>query len=280
MANKDDLNPVIDDLENQAKTVPSGDAPPAQPDKGWPNTLTTDEQKLHAYKSVLGGFTQVSQKNKTLQDQVNQMQQRITEFEERANLGGTTPNLGGLDPTGDYHPPATETEFDPYNPQAVQGMVAQTVATMRIAEVLEEENQANPTEFMERYGYVKMLGQQYPNLARTAAGIKKLFQEADKRRKDNTRTQAFRALGLILGREPSEEDIQKFRESFPGAQTQPQGGELQAPNAGYMPDSTGSSRTGADTNTQPDLDRQIEEAKQKGDHQEVTRLLMQKALLR
>jgi len=45
-----------------------------------------------------------------------------------------------------------------------------------------------------------------------------------------------------------------------------------------MPDSTGTGRTGADINTKPDFDKQIEEAKQKGDYETVTALLMQKAL--
>ena len=146
-------------------------------------------------------------------------------------------------------------------PESVQ----QTYSTMRIAEVLEEEanKEGKPDpEFRERYAYAQMIAQEYPNLARTPTGVKKLFELGDKRRVESLRKNASKALESIFGGPLSDEETQRLVTLVKGNKpTQQSQSNLNA----YMPDTSTSTMSGQNQNQQPNLDREINESVEKGD---------------
>lgn len=266
---KDDLSSV--DLDSALKNANNPDATGDQTGdaKGWPDTLTTDETKLQSYKAIQGMATQKSQENKALKEE-------LATIKREKELGDQTSFVPGDQTTG--HIGGDGETFDPYNEESFDARAARVATEGRIQEVLAEEDLANPGEFQERYGYVKLLGARYPNLTRSAAGIKKLFQEADKLRVENVKKSADKAMAHLFGRELTEEDKTKLRGIIGEEDTPTQTDTTTKSNAGYMPDSTSSVRTGQDISTKPNLATEIEEAKKAGDHLRVTELLMQQAL--
>lgn len=227
------------------------------------------KELMQGYKEIQGAFTRTTQENKALKEKLAALESD-KDLSDQASFVPDTSPASSSGAAGD--------DFDPYDPKTFDARVAQVAANQRISEVLAEEHMANPAEFNERYGYVKMLGTQHPNLTQTAAGVKKLFGEADKLRIENAKKSADKAMEHLFGRPLTDEDKTKIRGIIGEGDTQTQTDTTTKPNAGYMPDSTSSVRTGSDVNTKPDLSAEIEEAKKAGDHVRVTELLMQQAL--
>lgn len=233
-------------------------------------SFNNPKEMLKSYKEIQGAFTRMTQENKTLKE-------KNAELESQAELGGASSFIPETSPG--QEPSTTGGDFDPYDPNSFDSRVAQVASSMRISEILEEEHNTNPVEFQERYAFVKMLGAQHPHLARTGAGVKKLFEQADKLRVEAAKKSADKAMAHLFGRELTDEDKTKIRGLI--GEHLPESGQTTTSNqtnAGYMPDSTGSVRTGQDVSTKPDLSKEIEEAKKAGDSLRVTELVMQQAL--
>jgi hypothetical protein len=147
------------------------------------------------------------------------------------------------------------------NPElAIQQKITQTVITSRIAEVLEEEADKNRDDFNERYAYAQQVAQQYPQLAVSPSGVKKLFQFGDKLRKDNLKKNASKALESIFGEPLGEEEIAKLRKMVKGDKAIKTNNQSDA----YMPDTSTSTRSGSDTH-KTDSDQKMKEFVEKGD---------------
>jgi len=249
-----DLQPVIDDLAQQDKDLQT------QQQTQTTVTDTTDTQSLDlgqfknpkdmlkSYKEIQAAFTKVSQDIKTKDT-------RIADLENEAEL-----SRGGQQ----FQPNQQQTSnFDESFVENPQVAIAEQIRVQRIAEILEEEQGENPQEFQERYAYVQMLSQKYPQQSKTPAGVKKLFKEADKVRKDQAKTNAHKAFGLIFGADPTEENIQKFKQAMGIKETDNQQQTTDIGNA-YMPDTTSSTRTQTDQ-TKPNFDQKIDKAVNDGD---------------
>jgi hypothetical protein len=189
---------------------------------------------------------------------IEQLSQKLNQIQEEAELRSyqTPPQ------------PVQQKTFENMfieNPEAAITMKAGEIAnTQRIAEVLEQESMANPVEFQERFGYVKMLSQnpQYAGLATNPRGVKKLFEVADGVRKQNLKRTAHKAIKELFG---DNVDMDKLRSFFTTngvqQQTNPQTNTLNA----YMPDTGTSYRTGQDVNnTMDNLQKEKAEAIKQG----------------
>jgi len=249
-----DLTPILDDLKKNV------DEPKPQPAPKTPDDLDLGQFKnpkdlLKSYKEVQAAFTKVTQENKSYKEQMAKIQEEM----ELARLNA-------------QQIPVQQPQFhDAYNEQA---SLAKEYNLMRIAEILEEENEKNPSEFQERYAYAQMVSRQYPNLSVTPRGVKKLFEMGDKLKVENLKKGTSKALESIFGEPLGEEAITKLRTLVKGeSQKQPQSNM----NA-YMPDTSTSTRSGADQNQKPTLDRQIGESAEKGDVDGVIKSVFKKAL--
>lgn len=262
-----DLNPTGDNQDTTGATEPLTGEPAL-----WPDKLDTDDKKAHAYKSVLGGFTKVSQQNKELQERINALEQEKGNWQAETNRPTFLPADQGQAATGSG-------EFDPYDENAVTQRAMEAARRVSYAEAFSREYAKNPAEFQERNAYVQNLIAQNPNRVQTGADLEVLFGEADKMRKNAIRNNVFKGLEQILEREVTDEDKAKFKSMFevPGGQPP----ATTQTDTGFMPDTTGSTATGQDTTQQQivNLDQQIEEAKKAGNATLVTELIFQKRLL-
>lgn len=226
------------------------------------------KELLKGYKEIQGAYTKMTQKNKELE-------QQLTDAQKERELLAPGPSFVDTTPTTDDYDPNADT----------RKVSAETYSTMRIAEVLEEEHLSDKESFNERYAYVNMLSRQYPHFAKSAPGVKKLFKLADEQREKGRQNTVRKSLDLILGREATDEDIERLRKQFGGVDptnpvspvdptkpTQPT--NLNA----YMPDATSTSRTGAEQGDKPNFDAEIEKAKAEGNTTRVIELTFQKAL--
>lgn len=243
-----------------ATNEPSKVAPTEpQSQEGQPNLaqFKTPEALLASYKELQGTFTKTSQENKALKEQLDQIQAQFNEQMELMRLSQMNVS----------HPPqqAPPQDFDQKfieNPQAAVEALAERKAQAlimqtRIQEVLEEENLKNPSEFRERYQYATMISKQYPQLATSRAGVKKLFDMGDKLREQNQKSQAFKAVTTLFG---DDVDLEKLR-----AFVKKDAGQPQNNNLAYMPDSSTSTRTGAELGNPTDYNQQISNAAAQGD---------------
>jgi hypothetical protein len=257
-----DLGPVLDDLKQQDKdqqqqqqpqdTATQDQQQPAieHPDRNEFGQFKSKDELLTGYKELQGFSTRTSQENKSLKD-------KNTELERELELMRSGQS--------NYQPPGQQqTNFDETFVENPQAAIAEQVRLQRIAEILEEEQVENPQEFQERYAYVQMLGQKYPHLTKSPTGVKKLFGEADKFRTEQAKTNAHKSFNLLFGVEPTEENIQKFKQAMGITETQQTQQQTNIGDA-YMPDSTSSTRTGADTDQKPNRDQAIKQAVDDGD---------------
>ena len=250
-----DLTPVLNDLaqqdkdqqtqqQTQTQTVDTTTQDQAQqPDRNELGQFKSKEELLKGYKELQGFSTTTSQENKTLKEKIAQMERE----QELSQAGQQT-----------FQPPGQQqTDFDNTFVENPQGAIAEQVRLQRVAEILEEEQMKKPDDFQERY----------PNLTKTPAGVKKLFEEADKVRVEQAKTNAHRSFNLLFGVDPTEENIQKFRQAMgiTGDQTNQTQQQITDVGNAYMPDSTSSTRTGADTDTKPNFDQKIQKAVDEGD---------------
>ena len=287
------LEGIVQDLtqgnnpnQQQAQGQPPQGTPPATEDgqgidpelEGILKTFSTPDGKvrtkdlLKSYKEIQGFTTRVSQENATLKADVQKIRE---EMEARSYAAHQAP------------PIPDQKTFDQRfieNPQAAIEEVATAKAfemanTQRIAEILEEEEQKNPTEFQERVGYVKMLAQnpQLAPLSRSPKGVRLLFTKADEYRKESTLRRAQESLKMLLGEDI---DMDKFKALVRKDGTPQQTNQPPNSNA-YMPNTTGSTRTGMDLNlNQNALQVAKDEALKRGDPGTVAGVLLREALLK
>lgn len=271
-----DLTPVLDDLAQQDKdqqtdqqTQQQAQTTDAQtqtqhPDRNEFGQFKSKEDLLKGYKEVQAFGTTTSQENK-------QLKAKIAELENEIELSS-----GGQQFQTNQQQTTNFDESFVENPQLA---IAEQVRVQRIAEILEEEQGENPQEFQERYAYVQMLGQKYPHNIKTPAGVKKLFKEADKVRANQAKTNAHKSFNLLFGVDPTEENIQKFKQAMgiteSNDQTQQQTTDI---GNAYMPDTTSSTRTGTDQDTKPNFDQKIQKSVDEGDVDAALDGVFQKAL--
>jgi hypothetical protein len=245
---------------DKATTAPKIEAQPpktekpatTEPSKAGLDQFKTPEALLAAYKEVQGFSTRIAQENA-------EIKRKFAELQQRQELA-------------QYQRPVAQPQQQPQgnfdsmfiaNPQeAVAAVAAQTVQrqlqTIRIAEVLDEENGKNPQEYQERFAYANQLGNQYPQLTTSAAGVKKLFRMADEYRKTDYQKRGMEFVRAVIGEDV---DMEKFRLAVRKDQT----GQTTQTNNAYMPDTTSSNRTGPETGKTSSYDTEIADAVKRGD---------------
>jgi hypothetical protein len=211
------------------------------------------EDLLKSYKEIQGYTTKVAQENKALQEKLAayEQQMQLIQMQQYQQAPQAPP------PQQDF-----DTQFINNPKQAIDNVVNQrvneTIRTMTIQDVLQEESAKNPQEFRERYQYAMAARQMYPNLVNSSQGVRMLFQVADKMRTEDLKRNAEKSVKMLFGEDV---DFQKFRELVKkdGQPDNKQGMDL-----AYMPDSTGAFRTGTDTG-QVNFAKSIDDAVGKGD---------------
>jgi hypothetical protein len=213
------------------------------------------KELLKGYKEVQGAFTRTTQENKALKDEIAQIkeQMELMQFSRQ-------PQQQAI--------PQQQKDFDQMfieNPQAAVEALAQRkaqsmIVQSKIQDVLEEENLKNPAEFHERYQYVSALARQYPQLVTSQAGVRKLFQLADKTREDHQRKQAYDLVTKVFGQDV---DLEKFKQLVKRDQT----GQTQSTNA-YMPDTSSGGRNIPESNA-VNAEDEVSAAVKKGDPDKV-----------
>lgn len=236
-------------------------------DDELPPEFKNPKEMLKSYKEIQGFTTRISQENKQLKDEL----QRLKEDAEIRQYQTAR------------QPQAQAKSWDEIfmdNPEkAIEIKASQAANVQRVQEILDEKRQENPDEFQERFAYVNMLAQR-PDLAPltyTPKGVQKLFEMADKTRKDQLVKKAHESLKAIFGEDI---DIEKFKAIVKKDTQTNQPTTAHSLNA-YMPDTRTSTRTGADVNNNAnDLERQKYEAIKAGDATKVAGLLLQQAFLK
>lgn len=229
----------------------------------------TPEDLLKSYKEIQGYTTRVSQENKTLKEQMEQIKSQMEMLSYQTPVQQPRPQSQSWDDTFINKP--EEAVRVTAREEARREMVA-----MQIESVLQEEamKTAQPgapmnPEFDERYNYAKYLGTNYyPQLVQSSAGVRKLFELADKMRKEQMTSRAHKSLSALLGEDV---DLEKFKKLVQKDTTENvKGGQQFA----YMPEtSTSRNRTEPE---KPTFDSSINEATQRGDADTVLSLLFQK----
>lgn len=223
------------------------------------------KELLKGYKEIQGTFTRTSQENKTLKEQLAQMNEQM----ELMRMSQMRQPVQQQMQQKDFDQQFLE------NPQAAVESLAERKAQAlmtqsKIQDVLEEENLRSPSDFTERYAYAKLLSQQYPQLVTSTAGVKKLFQLGDKLREEQQRTQAFKAVKAVFGEDV---DFEKFKQLIKKDST---GSNT---NNAYMPDTSNMSGNRSESQTGNNYDAEIKEAVSKGDADAVIKgLFKQKGL--
>lgn len=239
-------------------------------DIDWGN-FKNPKDLLKSYKEIQGFTTRVSQENKQLKEEV----QRIREERELAQLASQAP-------APQMNSKSFEELFLENPEQAIAIKASQMANTQRITEILEEEETAKPEEFNERMAYVKMLAnqKQYEPLSNSPKGVKKLFQLADNYRKTVTEKKAYESLKMLFGEDV---DIGKLKDLVKkdGVITNQTQTNAQANTNAYMPEVTGSIKTGAEADQKRNQLKNFKEgALQRGDAEAVAGAILREALLR
>lgn len=221
---------------------------------------------LKSYKEIQGFTTRVSQELKQKDSVIQQLQEQLELMRVPVGqpMAQSQPQQKTFDELFIQNPEAAIA-------QTVNAQVRQGLQMAQIEGVLSDEAGKNPQEFNERYAYARLVAQQYPHLVQSAAGVKKLFEHGDKMRKEAMRRNAERSVGLLLG---DDVDLEKFKALV----KKDQQATTQNQNLAYMPDSTMSTRSGADagpTKQRPDA---INEAVQRGDVDSVISGIFKNAL--
>jgi hypothetical protein len=249
-----DLTPVLDSLEQSAPkeepSVRTETKPTEELDLGQ---FKNPKDLLKSYKEIQAAFTRVTQENKSHKEK----EIELAQLREQVELLRSSANR-----PIHQEPQKRFDEAFVENPEAaIQQRITQTVMTSRIAEVLEEEAEKNRDDFNERYAYAQQVAQQYPQLATSPTGVKKLFQFGDKLRHDALKKNASKALESIFGEPLAEEEIAKLRKMVKGDKAIKQ---TTNKSDAYMPDTSTSTRSGSESG-QRNADIEIEEYSKKGD---------------
>lgn len=260
-----DLGPVIKSLQEtgvveKTEQKPEHKTEPQQQGQGEPQEreeldlgqFKNPKDLLKSYKEIQAAFTRVTQENKLTKQQLSELKESLDLAQAAASR---QPQF-----------PQQQKKFDDAfieNPEAaIQQQIAQQVMTTRIAEVLEEEADKSKDDFNERYAYAQQVARQYPQLATSPAGVRKLFQFGDKLRQDALKKNASKALESIFGEPLAEEEINKLRHMVKGDKAiKKTNNNIQD---AYMPDTSTSTRTGADPARKTN-ETDIDERASKGD---------------
>jgi hypothetical protein len=225
----------------------------------------TPEDLLKAYKEVQGFSTRVAQESKQKDALLQQLQEQLSMLQ--------------VAPVQQPAPQASQKSFDELfiqNPEAaiaqvVNHNVRQGIQMAQIEGVLEEEAKKSPAEFNERYAYAQLMARQYPQAVQTAAGVRQLFKLGDQHRKEAMRRNAKRSISELFG---DDVDLDKFKNLIRKDQQETN----QNQNLAYMPDTTMSTRSGADTGAPGAQPNAIAEAVQRGDVDSVISSLFKERL--
>jgi hypothetical protein len=260
-----DLNAVAKDIQGQQEKEPVAEPkvePKAEPQELDLGQFKNPKDLLKSYKEIQAAFTRVTQENKLTKNQ-------IAELQEQVELARAAANRPPQEPQKRFDEAFVE------NPEAaINQRIAQTVMTQRIAEILEEESEKNKDEFNERYAYAQQVARQYPQLATSPSGVKKLFQFGDKLRQDALKKNASKALESIFGEPLNDEEISKLRKMVKGDKAI---AKTNNNSDAYMPDTSTSTRTGSDQK-QDNYDIKIKESVEKGDVDGVVAALLERQL--
>jgi hypothetical protein len=263
--------PLVPDVTAQQQVQTPPETPrggQVQDEIDW-GQFKNPKDLLKSYKEIQGFTTRVSQENKQLKDELQKLKEEseLRQFQVPQRQQPQTPK--------DFEQLFVE------NPeQAIEYKAAQIANTQRIAEVLEEKEMENPPEFQKRYAYVQMLARnpQYQPLSNSPRGVKKLFELADKARKDDLRNGAHESLKELFGEDV---DLDKFKALIKKDQATSTTNPPTNPLNAYMPQTGMSTRTGADADAQlSELERLKQEAIKTGDVQKVAGVLLKQALLK
>lgn len=243
-----DLTAVVKDIQGEQDKEPVKEpVEPNKPEEFDLGQFKNPKDLLKSYKEIQAAFTRVTQENKLTKQQIGELQEQVELARAAANR------------------PVQEAQrrFDEAfveNPEAaINQKIAQTVMTSRIAEVLEEEAEKSKDDFNERYAYAQQVARQYPQLATSPTGVKKLFQFGDKLRQDALKKNASKALESIFGEPLNDEEITKLRKMVKGDKAIKQTNNN---SDAYMPETSTSTRKGADSeksNVDHDLDKAVEQ---------------------
>ena len=256
-----DLSPIIDDLEKDStQREPQQQQQQPQQQRNEFGQFKSPEEVLKGYKEVQSFATKVSQENKALKEQMQSLNVQI--------------ELARLSQQQTYYPQQQQQQQQ--QEPTLEQNIDRIVAVHEIANVLEEQAEANRAEFQERYAYAQMVSREYPQLATTRRGVTKLFQLGDKLRADYLKKNASRALESILGSPLGEEEINKLRTLVKGDKAIMQNQQFNS-NA-YMPDTSTSTRSGSEMNRNPNLDVDINESVKQGDVDGVLKGIFSKIL--
>lgn len=259
---RNDKGQFVSDDPDKGKTAVTD---PGEQFKNQDGTINV-EALVQAYKGIQGGYTKATQENKTINDQLKQMQEQFEMLRYQQ-----PPQYAAPQPTGN--------DFDSKfiaNPQsAVEGVAEQKARNVfimaQIENVLQEEQIKNPEEYQERYAYVSMLKNQYPNLVQSAPGVKKLFELADRARQEDLKRKAHQSVKYLFGDDVDMDKLKVLLAKSPGNPNNP--------NLAYMPDGTLSNRTGSDTGNK-NLSVDTQAAVAKGDVDSVIGNVFKEALSR
>jgi len=247
-----DLSAAVKDIQEQQEKEPvtetkaESKAEPQELDLGQ---FKNPKDLLKSYKEIQAAFTRVTQENKLTKNQ-------IAELQEQVELARAAANRPPQEPQRRFDEAFVE------NPEAaINQRIAQTVMTQRIAEILEEESEKSKDDFNERYAYAQQVARQYPQLATSPSGVKKLFQFGDKLRQDALKKNASKALESIFGEPLNDEEIVKLRKMVKGDKAIKQNNNN---SDAYMPDTSTSTRKGTDTDKST-TDHELKQAVEQGD---------------
>ena len=260
------LEGFIQDGQDKAPVAPVKEQKPkTEQPRNELGQFKTQEDLVASYKELQGFSTRVAQENKELKDNFAKLmeQQELMKYQR---------------PVQNVQPP--QRDFDSMfieNPQqAVSSVAAQAVQQQmlqgRVAEALEEEHIKNPSEYQERFAYAQQLSNQYPQLTQSAPGIRKLFEMADKFRKEDYHRKGMAFVKAVIGEDA---DFEKFKVLL----RKEEAGKLTQTSNAYMPDTSSSSRSGSETDSRkPGYDSAIADGVAKGDVDSVISNLFKRQL--
>jgi hypothetical protein len=184
-------------------------------------------------------------------------------------------------PVQQQQPQPQQRDFDQQfldNPEkAIESLAERKAQSMlmqsKIQDVLEEESLKSPQEFNERYGYAKLVSQQYPQLVTSTAGVRKLFQLGDKLRMDEQKSSALKAVKAVFGDDVDFERMKTLlkKDTVPGVNNN---------NNAYMPDTSNTGGNKSESNPVVNIDAEINEAVSKGNPDAVIAALFRQRGLR
>lgn len=227
------------------------------------------EALLKSYKEIQGAYTKTTQERKALQDQFENFQRQIQEQVELQRLAAIPRQQTPAQPDFD-----TQFIQDPQG--AVKGVVEQQVKAgivqAQIEGVLAGEQAKDPDSFQERYSYAMRVRNQFPYLTQSALGVTKLFQLADEVRKTDLIKQSHRAVRLIFGEDADLEKLKALAKKSPDSPFNQ--------SLAYMPDTSSSTRSGAELGVPKGRDAEIQDSVAKGDVDSVIKNVFRQALER